>query len=190
MTLLSSFSMYYCQAVISSQFTLKPKNSFPKIKKIVIFLVVSLKQYKKNILLCYVISYLLMSNTLIFNNKKIQQHSILKFLVKTNFFLIFFFNFVNVYLPLLSSDQNTIKKSIVQKVSSSQQFMYRLQYFTFPVIPEMELICYNNEFLSRFISNNYLQIDIYIQSAVYIKSALEILLRFFRLPCNIVRRGT
>jgi hypothetical protein len=108
--------------------------NFPAIKKLVTFLVVYLKQYKKKIVLFYIVINLFLSN------------------------------FVNVYLPILGSGQNFIKKVATNKSNSKKQFIHRISYFNFQVILESELLCYNNESLSVFINNTRLILDIYIKS--------------------------
>ena len=161
---IQSFSPKTYYSIISSKIIVIPKFNFPAIKKLVTFLVVYLKQYKKKIVLFYIVINLFFSNIVIFNNKEIQNYYVLKFYLKSNFFCLFLSNFVNVYLPILGSEQNFIKKVATNKLNSKKQFIHRISYFNFPVIPESELLCYNNESLSVFINNTRLILDIYIKS--------------------------
>merc|ERR1712127_312531 len=107
---------------------------------------------------------LIFCNIAIFNNKETQNYYVLKFFLKSNFFCAFLSNFVNVYLPILGSEQNFIKKVTTNKLNSPNQIIHRISYFNFPVIPESELLCYNNESVSLFINNTRLILDIYIKS--------------------------
>ena len=61
--------------------------------------------------------------------------------------------------------------------------LYRLNYFSFPTIPELDLFYLYYEEISYFINKYKLQIDIYIKKNIYINNSLEFLVRMNRLPC-------
>lgn len=182
MNILELFFLSHCQSIIISKMTLKPNNNSPKIIKIVIFIIIHLKYYKKKLLLFYVIINLFFSNILILKNNEICNYQILKFSIKRNFFILFFYNFLNIYLPTLNSNQNTQKWAVSNKKTQNPFLTYTINYFNFPTIPEIELFCYNNESMSYFINNTRLQFSIYIKSFFFVKNSLEVLIRIFKFP--------
>jgi hypothetical protein len=182
MNILELFFLSNYQAIIISKIILKPSNDLPKIIKLVIFIIVHLKYYKKKMLLFYIIINLFFSNNTILKNNEICNYQILKFSIKCNFFILFFYNFINVYLPTLNSEQNVQKQIISNKKYPSPFLIYTINYLNFPTIPESELFCYNNESLAYFINNTRLQLSIYIKSFFFLKNSLEILIRIFKFP--------
>jgi hypothetical protein len=131
-------------------------------------------------LLFYVIINLFFYNNRILKNEEICNYQTLKFSIKYSFFILFFYNFLNVYLPTLNSEQNTKKRVISDNPKSL--LIYTINYLNFPSIPETELFCYNNESLTYFINNTRWQLSIYIKSFFFIKNSLEILMRIFKFP--------
>lgn len=173
----------YCGSIISSKLTIMFYSKFPKFKKIVVFFIINLKYYRKNILLLYIIINLCFYCNLIFYNREIHNYQILKFSLRNKKIYQFFDSFVNIYLPILEIDQNVIKKSTI--VCDKQFYTYRFDYFTFPVIPESDVLCYNNELIFNIINQYQIRFDVYLTSVCFIKNSLEFLFRLFRLPVII-----
>ena len=96
---------------------------------------------------------------------------------------VFFNTFINVYLPILDRDQNIIKLSTIISYKPIQ--IYRFNYFNFPVIPESDFLCYNNENLVSVITTYQIRFDFYLKSFIFLKNSLEFLFRMFRLPIII-----
>lgn len=95
----------------------------------------------------------------------------------------FVFSFVNCYLPLVNVIDNNVKKGFFPIVSKKLNFMlYRLNYFSFPVISELYLICSDSEILYNFVNSYRFQLDIYIKILFLSKDLGEFLLRFYRVP--------
>lgn len=61
--------------------------------------------------------------------------------------------------------------------------MYRLNYFSFPVISELDLIYLDYEMIYNFINSYKFQLDIYIKIKLFIKDVGNFLFRFYRFPC-------
>ena len=178
-----NYCFNYCSSIISSKLNLILYSKFPKFKKIVVFFIINLKYYKKNVLLLYIVINLCFSCNLIFYNKEIQNYQILKFSLCNQKIYQFFDSFINIYLPILEIDQNIIKKSIIAR--NKQFYTYRFDYFNFPVIPESDVLCYNNELIFNIINQYQIRFDAYLTSVRFIKNSLEFLFRLFRLPVII-----
>lgn len=162
--LINYFSPKTYYSIISSKIIVTPTFSFPSITKIVTFLVIFLKHYKKKILLFYIIIHLFFSNIVVVTKKEINSYYVLKFSLKPNAFCSFISNFINIYLPVLGHEQNGMKRISINKTNFVKQIIHRISYFNFPVIPETELLCYNNESLVSIINNTRLIFDIYLNS--------------------------
>ena len=138
---------FYNQSIISSKITLKPYSNFPKIKKIVVFFILNTKYYKKNILLFFIIVNLCFYRATVSNIREVCNYQILKFSLRKRKITEFFNNFITVYLPTFDSNKNIIKKSVLNNNTKSGNFLYRICYANFPVIPESEFLCYTNEYI-------------------------------------------
>ena len=68
-----NYHFEYYQSIISSKLMLVYYFDLPRIKKIVVFLIISLKYYKKNILLLYIIINLCFYCAIILHNKEINN---------------------------------------------------------------------------------------------------------------------
>nr|QFP99049.1 hypothetical protein [Rhizaria sp.] len=175
----------YHRAIVSSKILLKQYVNFPKIKKIVVFFIINTKQYKKNILLFYIIINLCFYGNIFLYNQEINNYQILKFSLRKKKILRFFNSFTYFYLPVLDGDQNFIKKSVVSLGKNYCFFSYRFNYSNFPVIPESEFLCYSNEFIYSLINLYQMRFDIYFKSFYFVKNSLGFLLRMNRLPTLI-----
>ena len=178
-----NYCFEYCGSVISSKLILKCYFDFPKFRKIVVFFIINIRYYKKNIFLLYIIINICFYCNLIFYNKEINNYQVVKFSLRKKNIYVFFNTFINVYLPILDRDQNIIKLSTIISYKPIQ--IYRFNYFNFPVIPESDFLCYNNENLVSVITTYQIRFDFYLKSFIFLKNSLEFLFRMFRLPIII-----
>ena len=139
--------LFYHQYIISSKITLKPCLDFPRIKKLVVFFILNTKHYKKSILLFFIILNLCFYKPFVSNSQEINNYQILKFSLKKKKITEFFNNFITVYLPTFDFNQNIIKKSTLNNDIKYSNFIYRVCYSNFPIIPETEFLCYTNEYI-------------------------------------------
>jgi hypothetical protein len=156
----------------------------PKIKKLSLFFIINIKQYKKNLLLFYILINLIFGNILLLKNKSIKELYIFKLKLKKNKIISFLLNFVNIYLPLINITEKLVKKNKIFFNLKSQILLYRLNYFSFPLIPELDFFYIKNEQIYQFVNNYQLQLNIYIKSFFYIKNSFEFLFRMYRFPFN------
>lgn len=184
MNLIENYYKWNVNAISLSKVILKTSNTIPYIKKCSIFFIINIKQYKKNLLLFYIIVNLIFSGILILHNKKVQGLQIFNLKIRNNKIKSFLFIFINLYLPLLNTREIFIKKSTLPFFyENTNIFLYRLNFFTFPSVCELNFLYSQYEELHNFISNYRLQLDIYIKTYSYINNSLEFLLRVYRFPC-------
>jgi len=169
----------YENAIISSKIILKSSFNFPKIKKIVVFFIISTKYFKKNLILLYIIINLCFYCNLIFYNKEKNNYQVIRFSLRHKKIILFFNNFVNIYLPILDLSYYISRKNIIKQFHF---LFYRCYFSSFPVIPESDFLCYNNEIIYNLISHYKVKFDIYLTSICFIKNSLEFLIRLKRLP--------
>ena len=65
MSLVENYYFYTFNSIIISKFFVNFLGSFPKIKKLVFFIIINIKQYKKNVLLFYIMISLIFGGVLI-----------------------------------------------------------------------------------------------------------------------------
>jgi hypothetical protein len=164
---------------------LNNKKNIPKIKKLSFIFILKIKQYKKNNLLFFILISLVFGNVLILKNKQNKELQIFNFTLKNTKLKIFFFNFINIYLPIINTNENLVKQGI-SNTRSKKILLYRLNYFSFPCIFELDLLYIKNEQIYNYISNYRLQLDIYIKTIYFLKNSLGFLLRMYKLPYNLV----
>ena len=180
-----NYCFNYQRYITSSKLLLKIQHNFPKLKKIVVFFIINIKHYKKNILLFYIIVNLcFICNILLFNKEK-NNYQVLKFSLRKLKIINFLNNFINIYLPILDGNQNIIKKNIIKNIINKNFLLYRFNYFNFPTIYESSFLCYTNENIYNLINNYQIQLDIYLKTFYFIKNSLEFLLRIYRFPIKI-----
>jgi hypothetical protein len=146
-----------------------------------------MKQYKKNNFLFFILVSLIFGNILIVKNKQGKELQIFNFILKNIRLKFFFFNFVNIYLPIINTNENIIKNS-VNNLNSSKILLYRLNYFSFPCIFELDKFYVKNEQIYNYVSNYRLQLDIYITTTRFLKNSLDFILRMYRLPYKLARK--
>jgi len=177
-----NYHFEYYQSIISSKLMLTNYFHLPRVKKIVVFLLISLKYYKKNILLLYIIINLCFYCTIVLYNKEINNYQIIKFSLHHKKIINFFNIFVNIYLPALDVDQNIIKKSTIVNNNKIGFIIYRFNYFNFPMIPEIDFLYYTNEAIFNLINAYQIRLDFYLKTNCFIMNSLEFLIRMFRFP--------
>jgi hypothetical protein len=177
MDLVGTYCIYNFNSIILSKLVLKQLLDLPIIKKISFFFFINKKKYKKNILLFFIVISLLFGDLLLIKKKEIQQCYIFNIILKKKKVLNFFLNFINIYLPLINTTENLIKCGI--HFSNK----YRLNYFHFPTIIELDKLYLAYDQVHIYLSKFQFQLDIYFFSVLYIKNILDFLLRIYRFPC-------
>jgi len=120
---------------------------------------------------------------LILKKKEIKNLQIFNLKLKNKKINFFLLSFINIYLPLLNEEKIVKNSSCSFALKKTNFLLYRLNYFSFPTIPELDLFYLYYEEISYFINKYKLQIDIYIKKNIYINNSLEFLVRMNRLPC-------
>ena len=183
MSIIENYYFYNFNSIMLSKVFVNYLGGFTKIKKLVLYFIISAKQYKKNLLLFYIMLSLVLGGVLILKRKEIQGIQILSIELKNKSIFLFLFSFINFYLPLLNIVDNTIK--IAFALSSNKKhkfFIYRLNYFSFPVISELDVLFLDYELLYDFINAYKFQMDIYLKVMLLSKDSGELLLRLYRFP--------
>ena len=159
MDILRNFYVYNFNAIVLSKTSI---GSFVGLKKIVCFFIINVKVYKKNLLLFYIILNILFCERGILKKKSIDQLQIIKVVVK-NKKSIFLHKFVQFYLPILGTLENSIKLGTFcvgrRGYNLFKKIVYRINYFAFPVIPELDLIYGEYEAIYNVVSTYRLQLD-------------------------------
>jgi hypothetical protein len=181
MDLIQTHLTYNFNSIILSKIVLYAVSDIPKIKKLSLFYFINNKQYKKNILLFYVIISLILGGALTLKKKEVENIYIFKIVLikkKVNNFIICF---INIYMPLIDIAENLLKQGILSKKKLG--IIYRINFFHSPAIIELDSIYTNFESAYSFANNYRLQIDIFIKTKFYIKNLLEFVPRMYRVPC-------
>lgn len=154
---------YYCfNSIIISKIFINFLGNVPKIKKLCFFFIINLKSYKKNLLLFYIMISLIFGGGLILKRSELQGLQVFNLSIRKKKIYIFFLLFINFYLPLLSVVENSVKKSLhFLKSKKKDFFFYRLNYFSFPVISEFDVIYLEYETIFNFVNSYRFQLDIY-----------------------------
>ena len=100
MSLVENYFVYNFNSIIISKLFVNFLGSFPKIKKLIFFFIINIKQYKKNLLLFYIVISLIFGGVLILKRKEIQGLQIFNLMLKNKNLFLFLFMFINFYLPL------------------------------------------------------------------------------------------
>jgi hypothetical protein len=184
-SLVENCYIYNFNSIILSKINIKSLCSLPKLKKVSFFFFISLKQYKKNIMLFYIIISLIFGGVVILKKKEVQGLQIFKLSIRKNKIILFLIVYINLYLPLVNSVENTIKKCFLYVLNTKKNMAFRLNYFSFPIIPEVNLLCLDFELFYNFISFYRFQIDFHFKVTFSLKDIGEFLLRLYRLPCKL-----
>jgi len=188
MNLFHNYYFYNYNSIVISKSLIYSLTDFPQIKSLSLFFIINTKLYKKNFLLfCIVVSLMIG----VIPNFQVKQKNV-KTIQTFNFFLTehqifnFFWHFILVYLPILNTNENSEKRGIISLDSLNKKErcdVYRLDYFSFPVLFQLDLLCSNFEILQNFISKYKLRLDTHIKSNCIGSQSYEYLLRMYRLPC-------
>ena len=184
MNLIENYYSWNINNIIISKITLKNFKNIPEIKKLYFIFIIKIKQYKKNFFLFFIMISLIFGNILILKNKQNKDLQLFSLKLKKKKIKIFLLNFVNMYLPIINTNENLIKQSI-NCLRKNRILLYRLNYFSFPCISELDVFYAKNEQIYNFINSYKLQLDIYIKFPSYIKNSFEFLLRIYRLSYNL-----
>ena len=181
---IKNHSIYNFNSIISFKILLKSLFDFPRINKLVFFFIINSKQYKKNVVLFYIIISLMFGGLIIFKKKIINKVYVISLVLKKKKILKFLLSFINMYLPMISVPENVIKLSVLSSFyKNKKNILYRLNYFNFPSIYELEVIYTQYEFITDFINNYKLQLDFFIKTNLVLKNSIEFLPRMYRFPC-------
>ena len=185
MNLIENYYKWNFNTIILSKTIIFSLRYLPKIKKLSLFFIVDIKQYKKNLLLFYILINLIFTGILLLKKKEIQNFYVFHLTLKKKKIFFFLLNFINVYLPLLSIDPKLIIKKNISSCLfvKNKLLLYRLNYFNFPIINELEILYQKSYLITKFIEAYKLQIDIYIKTSTYLKNTLEFIIRMYRVPC-------
>lgn len=184
MNYLNNYCAQNFKALILSKVFLVSLYNYPKLNKLVFFFLISSKQYKKSVFLFYIVMSIFFCRVKIIRKKSISSLNMLTILINKNkkMFLLVFINF---YLPLLGSVENKLKYGVSTIKSKNFFFLkyYRVNYFSFPVIPELDLMYEQYETVFNIVSNYRLQIDFIVKTKSIIKDSSLFLIRMLRFPC-------
>lgn len=185
---LNSYYRYHHNSLIISKSSIQQLTEFPKIKKVLVFFLIDTKYYKKNLLLfCIVINLIFGLNPKKKKKKEIKGDvRIFSINLKNMEIFIFLKDFVYLYLPLLSTDVNCEKQGTLLlefEKSVYKEVIYRIDYFKFPVIMQLDAICSNFEMIQHFVNNYKLRIEFYLRQNTFFKESNEFFIRMHRIPC-------
>ena len=185
MGFLENYCTLKINAMCISKLSIQAVKSYPKFQSVFISIIFNVKQYKKNLLLFYLIINLMFGG-LSFIKKKSTNYLILQIRLKNKKIFFFLKSFINFYLTVLNTADDIYKKLVIRRrVFLTHTSYYRFTYFSFPPIPELDLIYETFELIYDFISNFKCQLDIVIKNSKSIQQVGELLLRFYRLPCKV-----
>jgi hypothetical protein len=183
--MLNNYSHCYQNSIISSKLVLKKQYNFPKIIKIVIFFIVNAKYYNKSILLLYLLIQLCFFAVLLLYNREIKNYQVLKLSLQKKKIIHFLNNFTVVYLPIFDTGHNVIKKSTSNILKKKNLLLYRIFYYVFPLVPEVDFLFYSNEYIYNIINICQVVLDFYLKNNYFFKNTLDFLLRIYRLPFTV-----
>jgi hypothetical protein len=184
MGLLENYCKPKFNSIIISKLSIKFLKNYPELKCLFLYFIISTKQYKKNILLFYLVINLIFGGIKFTKKKNKGSSMVFKFSVKKKKMFNFLQAFVNFYLPLLNTSENVYKRVVsYKKKSMSTLSLYRFNYFSFPAISELDLMYENFELLYDFITNFKFQLDVVIKHPNNFYNCGEVFLRMYKLPC-------
>jgi hypothetical protein len=178
----------YCKkkynSIIISKITISSVKNYPELKYLFLYFTINTKQYKKNILLFYLIINLIFGGIKFTKKNSIGTLLVFKLSVKKKRMFLFLQSFVSCYLPLINTPENIYKQTTsLRKKSLFSLCFYRFNYFVFPAIPELDLMYEDFELLYDFITSFKLQLEIIIRHPKNVISSGETILRMHKLPC-------
>jgi len=181
MNIIENYCSNYFNNFILSKINTTSLAKIPKVDRLIVFFIINIKQYKKNLFIFYILVNLIFGGLLILKTNIRNSLYIINLVVKRKSIFHFLQAFVNFYLPLLSFMDNTIKLGTMHtKLTSKRLHTYRINYFSFPVVPELDKLTENYESLYNFVNNYKMQLDISIVNATSVKNCPSFLLRMYR----------
>lgn len=158
----------------------KALGQLPKIKRLTFSFMFNTKIYKKNLILFYIVLSLVFHEINILKEKDCQNIFFLYLKISEPKIWLTLQNFVNVYLPLIQTKDNNIKTIVSSRRTRS--LIFDVNYFSFPVIPELNLLYFKSDLIYKQVSFYRFQVRFYIQRSFFVKDFGEFLVRYQRLP--------
>lgn len=179
MGFLSSYCLENFNSIIISKVS---TGSFSFCKKIILVFLINTKQYKKNILLFYIILSVLFGGVNVIKQKIVDIVLIVKLVITKNPQMLIQ-NFIQFYLPILGSIENSIKLGFfcINNNIKQTSICYRITYKVFPVIPELDFIYEEYEHIYNIVSSYRVQLDMVIKSVGGTIYNID-LINMYRLP--------
>jgi hypothetical protein len=179
----------YCKnkfnSIIISKICIQSLKNYPKLQCFFLYFLLNIKQYKKNLLLFYLVINLIFGGVSFVRKKTTGSLTVFKVTVNKKKMFIFLQSFIYFYLPLLNASENVYKTTVSKRQESLYNIcFYRFNFFSFPAISELDLIYESFELIYDFISNFKLQLDIVVKVPKNTFFIGDILLRMYRFPCN------
>jgi hypothetical protein len=186
MRLLNKYCKYNIKSLLISKVCIKSIYSFPKFKKLVFFFFINIKQYKKNLLLFYIIINMIFGGLGVIKKKCIGALQIVKLVLKKKK-LSFLSSFVNFYLPILGSIENKVKlgNHCVNSIKKNSLKYYRVNYLIFPVIPELDYMYEEYESVYGIVSSYRMQLDMLVKTNTVLNDCGSYVIRMYRLPFTL-----
>jgi hypothetical protein len=180
MGLIENYCKFKTGSLLVSKTTINSHLSYPKFKSFIFYFFLNLKHYKKNLLLFYLVISLIIG-VVVFKKKKIGSYLVLKLVIKKNKIYLFTQAFINFYLPLSDKEQSVYRYATIKRQASGNVCSYRINYFNFPPIFELESIYSEFSLVYDFVSNFKFQLDVLIKNF----QLGDVLLRMYRFPCRV-----
>ena len=185
MGLLQNYCNDKFNSLLLSKLSVKRLKNYPEFKSFLLFFIINIKHYKKNLLLFYLVINLIFGGIFFFKKKNTGPSIVLKMSIKKKNMLTFLHSFINSYLPLFNVSENIYKQAVsLRKKELTKIFFYRFYYFSFPAISELDLFYEDFELIYDFVIGFKFQLDIIIKNQFLFFSAGEILLRMHKFPCS------
>ena len=185
MGLLQNYCNDKFNSLLLSKLSVKRLKNYPEFKSFLLFFIINIKHYKKNLLLFYLVINLIFGGIFFFKKKNTGPSIVLKMTIKKKKMLTFLHSFINSYLPLFNVSENIYKQAVsLRKKELTKIFFYRFYYFSFPAISELDLFYEDFELIYDFVIGFKFQLDIIIKNQFLFFSAGEILLRMHKFTCS------
>jgi hypothetical protein len=119
MGLLSNYCQPKYNYIIISKISINFLKNYPELKYLFLYFIIDIKQYKKNLLLFYLVINLIFCGIKFTKKNSQGSLSIFKLIIKKKTIFFFLQSFINFYLPLLSTSENVYKRTVsFRKVST------------------------------------------------------------------------
>ena len=185
MNIINQYQVLKYKSTFISKYTIQEVQKFPFIRQCIFFFFLDSKQYKKKIILFYIVISLFITGIFFLKKHQRSTQSIIKFTILNNKVFIFLYQFVHYYLPHLGLQEHFIKRIYLRNIKNQKKIYIRFTYFSFPIFLELDALL--SDFLGLFeIVNSFkFQLDFNIIYLNYKLNLSEFLFRFFRVPCRV-----